>query len=155
MKRTQLLHFVVPPKIFPLLESDRYVANQPQVIVEFSKTELVAFLLPCSLQHRENLPFPDLVRNLLPPASRPTVENHFWDDQTSVGCIPVPNRAPGLFCSGNFGFETIARGRCIELALEGAVERRLGFVTDLTSNLRDTATGGREELSPQLQPPTC
>src|SRR5258708_18465143 len=68
---------------------------------------------------------------------------------------PFPTGPPGLFCSGNFGFETIARGRGIKLALEGAVERRIGFVTDLTSNLRDTTVGGREELCPQLQPPTC
>ena len=76
-----------------------------------------------------------------------------------LACDPANGHSqsdrPGLFCSGNFGLETIARGRGIKLALEDAVERRFGFVTDLTSNLRDTAAGGREELRPQLQPPTC
>jgi hypothetical protein len=64
---------------------------------------------------------------------------------------PFPNGPPSLSCSGVFSFVTIARGRDIKLTLESPIERRLGFVTDLTRNLRDTAAGGREELRAQLQ----
>jgi hypothetical protein len=63
---------------------------------------------------------------------------------------PFPIGPPGLFCSGNFGFETIARGRGIKLAPEGAVERRLGFVTDLTSNSDCVNLSGRRP-----QPSAC
>src|SRR5580765_5358834 len=56
---------------------------------------------------------------------------------------------------GDFGFCTKARGRCGKFALERAVERRLGCVTDLSGDLRDAVTGGREQLRTQLQPPMC
>ena len=77
------------------------------------------------------------------PDPRATSRAH----QTSIEDVS-PSGPAGLFCSGNFGFETIACRWGIKLALEGAVERRLGFVTDLTGNLRDTAAGRREKLRP-------
>jgi hypothetical protein len=75
-------------------------------------------------------------------------------DATSGRFVVSRNRRASMG-SGDFGFHAKARRRRAELALKGAVERRLGFVADLGSDLRDATTGRRKQLRTQLQPPTC
>lgn len=75
-------------------------------------------------------------------------------DATSGRFVVGRNRRASMG-SGDFGFHAKARRRRAELALKGAVERRLGFVADLGSDLRDATTCRGKQLRTQLQPPTC
>jgi hypothetical protein len=61
------------------------------------------------------------------------------------------NRIVNSVGSGNFGFETKTCGRRTELALESAVKRRLRFVTDLASNLRNAVARRHEGCASQFK----